>query len=177
MPAHAISPPRLSQLVWHHYRWHLWVGLLIWASAVMPFAFIDCVKKKSLITASAYYANNHADAITSLACDQLETAVILLLLGLASAAVCGLIRHYYLFSISCKALTPNELVYKSLLAYEIPLVLMALVPWPVAYNRFSLSMVGHQLIIYLLFSLPWLLATGLASRRLATALFLPHSTK
>lgn len=57
-----------------------------------------------------------------------------------------------------------------MVVFEVSVVLIALVPWPIAYNQFSLVMVWHQSVAIFFLSLPWLIATGLASRKLAAAL-------
>jgi hypothetical protein len=98
----------------------------------------------------------------------------LLLAGFLFAAFSGLLRHKILASLSKRARTRRELVWKSLLAFEFIVLILSLVPWPVAYNQFSLSMVQWQFQAGFLLSLPWLLANGLASRKLALALGLPE---
>ncbi|OGX86071.1 hypothetical protein BEN48_13585 [Hymenobacter glacialis] len=64
-----------------------------------------------------------------------------------------------------------------MLLFELSIALLALTPWLVAYNQFSAEMVKTQFSVSVVLTLPWLLATGLASRRLAAALALHEGPK
>ncbi len=150
-------PPPLSQLLWAHYRWHLGVGLVIGGSLLAALAGYDYVREERLFQGFGFYA-------------------FMLWTGFLFAAISGLMRHNVLASLSKGARTRRELIWKSLLAFELIVLLLSLVPWPVAYNQFSLSMVRWQFLAGFLISLPWLIATGLASRKLAVVLGLPQNS-
>ena len=175
MPRNTIQQPPLSPLLWKHFNWHLWVGLAIWSGVVLPFVFVQYLHKRGSNLNLSFYAQNPARMINGLNAEHVNLAFYLLLFGLIFATIGGLVRHPFLALLSRKADSCNELVRKSLLVFVISVALLAFIPWPVAYNQFSISMVGHQFLICFLFSLPWLIATGLASRRLAVALGLPDA--
>ncbi|WP_310394024.1 hypothetical protein [Hymenobacter sp.] len=168
-----LGPPsrRLSQLLWHHYRWHLWVGLAIGAGAALPYALLDYLRERRLVPSDSSAFD--PAAISSLNGKYASLAFYCLLFGLIFAAVGGLVRHPLLVLVSRRAATRSELVWKSLLVFGASVALLAFIPWPIAYNQFSMSMVGRQFLASSLFSLPWLIATGLASRKLAAELGLP----
>ena len=172
----ATQPSRVSSLLWQHYRRHLWVGLLIWVSAVVPIVSFQYFKERALITHDSLYANQLATHLDDLATNYLSLALMVLLCGFIPAIIGGLIRHYFLELIINSAFTYNELVWRSLLLFELSVLLAAFIPWPIAYNQFSLSMIGRQFLGAFVLSLPWLIATGLASRKLATSLALPHGS-
>ena len=126
---------------------------------------------------SDFYANNRATVHSNVATNYAWLGVMLLLSGLIPAIIGGLVRYYFLASLSRTAQTSNELIWKSLLGFELLVALAAFVPWPIAYNQFSLAMVGRQFLVAFVFSLPWLITTGLASRSLAAALGLPANKR
>ena len=173
----APQPRPLSELLWHHYRWHLWLGLALWMSTALPLIFFDYMAKRAMIFQNAFYDHNRAFFLNNLARESAWFAAMCLLVGLAFAAIEGVLRHPFLVLLSRHARTRKELVWKSLVLFELLIFLSALIPWPIAYNQFSVSMVGHQFLACFLVSLPWLITTGLASRKLAAALALPHDSK
>lgn len=177
MPDSPIPERLLSQLLWRHLTWHLGVGLTIWTGMVIPYNLIAYLQKRQSILHSDFYAQLSASSTTS-AIDNLIsqyalTAAYALLFGLIAATISALIRYPVLTYLASRARTRRELVWKSLLLFGISVVLLSLIPWPVAYNRFSVEMIGFQLRALFIFTLPWLMATWLASRKLAAALALP----
>lgn len=168
MPDSPIPERLLSQLLWRHFRWHLWVGLAIWTGIVLVGSILYYLKESH----SDYYVRN-PDAIGSLIGQQAYTTLLYILFGLIPATISGLTRRPFLAFLCRNARASQELVFKSLLLFGASVALLSLIPWPIAYNQFSMEMIRRQLLALSLFGLPWLITTGLASRKLAAALALP----
>ncbi len=164
-----ISQPTPSQLMWQYFGWHLWVGLLIWAGWVIPFTFYyhwnDLqLRYDTMSSTKAAYLTNQA----------LQTGFISLMFGLVVAVVSGLVRFPFLKYVACHARSRRELTLKFVFVFIVSIPVIALIPWPIAYNTFSLTMIWNQGRAVLMLSLPWLIATVLAMRKLAAALGLDN---
>ncbi|MBF9142015.1 hypothetical protein [Hymenobacter properus] len=170
MPSPAAQPPQLSRLLWWHYRWHLVVGLAIWTGVVAAFVLAKYLQDRSIILHEPFYAHNQAESLLHAASSNAELGFMLLVTGFVPAAIGGLIRFPAMEFLGRRARSRNELIWKSLLVFAALVFIATLVPWPIAYNRFSAEMVGRQLRVLSLISLPWLLSSGLASHKLARRL-------
>lgn len=178
MPGSPIPERLLSQLLWRHLTWHLGVGLLIWTGMVTPYNLIAYLQERQSILHSDFYtqlpASSTTSAIDNLISQYALTATYVLLFGLVAAASSALIRYPILTYLARRVRTRRELAWKSLAVFELSIALLAFIPWPIAYNQPGAAMAARQFWVLWVLTLPWLLATGLASRRLATALGLPH---
>ncbi len=158
----------VSHLLWWHYRWHLGVGLAVWAGLGVAVVAVRYLQSHG------FMLHDHQPGWRMYRPANDCFALAVLLVGVAvPAAIGGLIRFPVMEYLSRHAQSRRELVWKSMLAFELMVVVAALVPWPIAYNQFSAEMIRGQLLAGFLLSLPWLLSTGLASRKLADALGLP----
>jgi len=175
MPRATVPRPLLRSLRWRHFNWHLWVGLAIWAGVVLVFISYQYSSSRHRILHTDSYTENNfqAYALANKASEMVKDAVMLLIGGFLLALVGGLLRTPLLRALSHKTRTPNELVWLSLLLFELSVFLLALMPWPLAYNTFNWDIIQRQFLILFVGSLPWLFTTGVASHRLAIALRLP----
>ncbi|WP_070733912.1 hypothetical protein [Hymenobacter glacialis] len=166
-PANRPNSQQLSQLLWQHYRWYLRAGTGIWACTMLPlFSFSPLFP--------AYSINKNLFASFY---ERLEITLLFLVFCLLYPSVSGLVLHPLLTYMARVARTRTALVWQSMLLFELSIALLALTPWLVAYNQFSAEMVKTQFSVSVVLTLPWLLATGLASRRLAAALALHEGPK
>lgn len=170
MPPPTTQQLSFDRLLWRHFTWHLVVGTAIWAGVVALVSLYNYFEQRSFILHDDFYAPDRAASLSRLASNTFELAMMLLFSGIIPAIVGGLIRQPFLAALSRRARSTSQLIWKSLVLFELLVCGLALVPWPVAYNAFGLESFGRQLRVLFLFSLPWLVSTGLASRRLARAL-------
>lgn len=169
-------PPLTAQqlcfdlLLWRHFTWQLWVGTAIWASLVALVCLYQYVEQRSFILHDDFYAPDRAASLSRLAGNTLALAVMLSFSGFVLALVGGLVRQPFLAALSRRARSAGALVWQSLVLFELLVCVLALIPWPIAYNTFGLESFGRQLRALFVLSLPWLASTGLASWQLASAL-------
>jgi hypothetical protein len=164
------STPPIA-LLWRHFTWHLWVGLAIWCVCAGPTLFYFYWQQREQVFQEPLYANHLGSALTNVAVEYGQNALLLSLFAVIVAFVGGCLRYPFMKALRRKAHTRNGFIVKSLLLFELSVLLLALPPWPIAYNKFGIESISRQLLVLFLISLPWLVATGLASRRLATSLF------
>jgi hypothetical protein len=161
----------LKVLLWRHFNWHLWVGLAIWNVCAGTTLFYLYWQQREQVFQEPFYAGHLEDALSNVAVEYIENSLLLSLFAFIIAFVGGCFRYPFLAALSRKAHTRTRFVVKSLLIFELSVVLLSLPPWPIAYNSFGIESISRQVLVLSLFSLPWLVATGLASRRLAVSLF------
>jgi hypothetical protein len=157
----------LKALLWRHFTWHLWVGLAIWSVCAGLSLFYLYWQQRAKVFQEPFYANHLVDALRNVAVEYVENGLLLSLFAFIVAFVGGCLRYPFMAALSGKARTRSGFVVKSLLIFELSVLLLSIPPWPIAYNRFGIESISHQLLALFLCSLPWLVATGLASRRLA----------
>lgn len=170
MAAPPTPPPPLQILLWRHLSWHLWVGLATWVGVVIPYLCYRYWDGRRVILHESFYADHLAEALNDLAQNYIQLAIMLALAGFIPATIGGFIRRPFLASVCRKAPARHEIIWKSLTLFELSVLLLALLPWPIAYLGYSCESIGRQFLVASAFSLPWLVATGLASRKLAKAL-------
>lgn len=166
-----------SALLWRHFNWHLWRGLALWSCCAGPFVFYQYWLQRVQVLAEPFYADHRAEALAGVADEFLGLGLMLFFGTFVVALISSCLRYPFLAALCRQAHTRMGLVVRSLLLFELTIFLLAIPPWPIAYNRFGLASISRQLLLLSLFSLPWLITTGVASYRLAAALLLPPTGK
>lgn len=176
MAQHSPQQLRFDQLLCRYFIWQLGVGAAVWTVLLAVFNLYKYAQQRDFILYENFYASSRVASLHKLANNTLETTWLMLLFGLLPAVVGGLLRQPLLAALSRRACTAGELVWKSLALFELSVFILALIPWPTAYNTFGLESFVRQFLVLSAFSLPWLLSTGLASRRLGLALLATPAT-
>ncbi|GAA4495250.1 hypothetical protein GCM10023172_06670 [Hymenobacter ginsengisoli] len=127
-------------------------------------------QQRAQVLQEPFYANHLGKALATVAADNAETAGMLFLGAFSIALMGSALRYPFLAAAIRKTRTRRSLTARFLLVFLLQVAALAIPPWPIAYNQFGLESISRQLVVLFLLNLPWLVATGLATRRLAAAL-------